>query len=70
MSVDACGVRLAALTKELVSRWHQTQESWMDDKAREFDERFMHELEAGVASASTSLVNLERVLRKIRNDCE
>ena len=61
---------MAALTKELLSRWQQTREHWMDDKAREFDERYMLELESRVKSATTSIANLEAVLRKVRSDCE
>jgi len=61
---------LAALTKELLNRWQQTRECWMDTKAREFDERYMLELESRVKSATTSIANLEAVLRKVRSDCE
>ena len=70
MSTSASGARLAALTKELLNRWQQTRESWMDDKAREFEERYMHELEAMVRTATTSIANLEAVIRKVRSDCE
>jgi hypothetical protein len=70
MSAGGNGVRLATLTKELLGRWRQTREYWMDDKGREFEERYMVELESTANSAFTSLGNLERVMRKVRNDCE
>lgn len=70
MSTGASGAQLEALTKELLSRWHQTRECWMDAKAREFDERYMLELESLVRSAAASIANLESVLRKVRSDCE
>ena len=70
MSTSASGARLAALTKELLTRWQQTRECWMDAKAREFDEGYMLELESMVKSATTGIANLERVIRKVRNDCE
>jgi len=70
MITSASGARLEALTKELLSRWQQTRECWMDAKAREFDERYMLELESMVRSAATSIANLERVIRKVRSDCE
>jgi len=66
----ANGARLGALTKELLSRWRQTREYWMDDKAREFEDRFMIELESTVNSAVTGIANLESVIRKVRADCE
>ena len=70
MSANASGERLATLTKELLVRWQQTRESWRDDKAREFDERYMLELETTVNSAITSIANLQRTISKLRNDCE
>jgi hypothetical protein len=70
MSTSASGARLAALTKELLGRWRQTREYWLDDKAREFEERYVLELESTVRSAANSIANLEKVIRKIRSDCE
>jgi len=70
MSTSASGARLAALTKELLNRWQQTRECWMDAKAREFDERYMLELESMVKSATTGIAHLESVLGKVRSDCE
>jgi hypothetical protein len=70
MSTSAGGARLAALTKELLNRWQQTRESWMDDKSLEFEERYMLELESVVRTATTSIASLEAVIRKVRSDCE
>jgi len=42
----------------------------MDTKAREFDERYMLDLQSMVKSATTSMANLENILRKVRSDCE
>jgi hypothetical protein len=70
MSTSASGARLAALTKELLGRWRQTREYWLDDKAREFEERYMLGLESTARSAAASIANLEKVIRKIRSDCE
>ena len=70
MSASANGARLAALTKELLVRWQYTREYWRDNKAREFEQRYLLELESTVNSAITGIANLESVLRKIRSDCE
>ena len=70
MITSASEARLTALTKELLVRWHQTREHWMDDKAREFDERYMLELESLVRVAATRIANLEEVIRRVRSDCE
>ncbi len=70
MSANASGARLATLTKELLVKWQQTREHWRDTKAREFDERYMLELEATVNSAVTNIANLQRTISKLRDDCE
>ena len=64
MSTSASGARLAALTKELLNRWQQTRECWMDAKAREFDERYLLELESMVRSATTSIAMGPRCNRR------
>jgi hypothetical protein len=70
--VNASGhsARLVALTRALAERWRQTRESWRDVKAREFEQRYIVELESGVDSAGRSIEELEAILRKIRSDCE
>ncbi len=70
MNTHANGARLAALTKELLLRWQQTREYWRDDKAREFEERYLLELESTVNAAVTGIGHLDRVMTQIRNDCE
>ncbi len=64
------GARLAAITKDLLIRWQQTREHWKDAKAREFEERYMLQLESTVNAAITGIANLENVIRKVRSDCE
>lgn len=70
MNAGGHSARLVALTRTLAERWRQTRETWRDVKAREFEERFMAELESGVDSAHRSIEELEGILRKIRSDCE
>jgi len=70
MSDSASGTQLAAITRELLARWRQTREHWMDSKAREFEERYILELESTVNSAVSNIANLERIIRKLRDDCE
>ena len=70
MITSANGARLTALTRELLNRWQQTREHWKDAKAREFDERYMLELESMVRSATASIANLQGIIHKVRSDCE
>ena len=70
MSLPASRARLAALTKELSGKWEQTKEHWRDAKSREFEQKYMDELMAGVNRAVTSIHELDKIITRIRNDCE
>jgi hypothetical protein len=70
MNINATAVRLAALTRELASKWDQTKDSWQDAKSREFEEKYMAELLAGVNRAVTGIREVDRIISKLRNDCE
>jgi len=70
MSLNASKSRLAALTKDLAARWRETREDWRDDRAREFEQRYMDDLLSSVTTTLNSLDNLERILNRIRDDCE
>ena len=54
MSASANGARLAALTKELLVRWQHTREYWRDNKAREFEQRYLLELDGYQERQSSS----------------
>jgi len=62
--------RLAALTNELRASWDETKTSWNDAKSREFEERFFEPLIPAVNQAISNIESLERILGKIKTDCE
>ena len=62
--------RLLGLTKELAADWAATKDHWSDAKSQEFEKRFIDDLMTGVSAAMTNIDALERVLNKIRDDCE
>jgi hypothetical protein len=62
--------RLMGLTKELRADWDHTKQYWSDAKSTEFEKRFLDELIAGVNQATNNIETLERILAKIRDDCE
>ena len=61
---------LISLTNNLRAEWEQTKHYWNDAKSREFEQRFLSELFSGVAQTVNHIESLERVLAKIRQDCE
>lgn len=62
--------RLMGLTKQLRAEWDQTKQYWNDAKSQEFEQRFLNELIAGVNQTIANIDSLERVITKVRNDCE
>jgi hypothetical protein len=61
---------LLALTRELSAKWHQTREQWRDDKAVEFERKYLEELIATVNTTATNIDRLDRIISKLKKDCE
>ena len=70
MSLAASKSRLSAMTQDLAGRWKDTRESWRDERAREFEQRYMDDLLSSVTNCLNNIDALERILTRIRNDCE
>jgi hypothetical protein len=70
MSLQASKARLATLTRELWGKWEQTKELWQDSKSREFEQKYMDELMAGVNRAVAHIQELDKIITKVRTDCE
>ncbi len=68
--MTSAGTRLAALSKELSVEWQQTRESWRDAKSDEFDRKYMQELFSNVDKSLVVIEQLDKVLTRIRKDCE
>ena len=64
------GSRLAALTSQLSNQWQRTKEQWKDAKCEEFDRQYIQELLASVDKAVTVMEQLDKLVTKIRHDCE
>lgn len=70
MSVNSSASRIAALTRDLETRWNQTKELWSDQKSREFEQKYLQELFSNVNLMAASSVELDKILSKVRNECE
>jgi len=62
--------RLTGLTKELRVQWLDTKSYWKDARSLEFERKYMEELFASVDRAATVIEQLDKLLTKIRTDCE
>ncbi len=70
MSLSVSKTRLAAITRELSNQWQNTKNSWQDAKSQEFERAYIELLTTNVEKAVTVMDDLEKLLTKIRNDCE
>ena len=68
--MSATQSRLVGLTNELKAEWEQTKHYWRDAKSAEFEQRFINELVPAVNQTVVTLESLERILAKLRQDCE
>lgn len=70
MSLGSSRARLVGLTRNLITHWRETKETWDDAKSAEFEARYLQELTAAVDRASEALEHLEELVNKVRKDCE
>lgn len=62
--------RLEAITKELRAQWQQTKEYWSDAKSTEFENRYLEELFTSVDRTVSVIDQLDKLITKIKKDCE
>jgi len=70
MNISSNGKLLASATKDLSLRWSETREAWKDTKAREFEQRYLAELISAVERAVPVFDDLEKLVSRVRSDCE
>jgi vacuolar-type H+-ATPase subunit B/Vma2 len=61
---------LTLATRQLQARWGETQFSWRDRKAQEFDDLYLAELVNSVNSALRVIDELDQLLEKVHADCD
>jgi hypothetical protein len=62
--------KLSALSKALAVKWDETKNHWRDDKSQEFERQYMEELFNNVDKAVMVMEQLDKLLAKVRHDCE
>ncbi len=70
MSLGVSKTRLAALTRELSNNWQQAKGYWQDAKSAEFERDYIEPLVSNVEKALTVIDELDKVVARIRRDCE
>jgi len=70
LAMNSEGARLDAITRELHLQWQQTREFWQDAKSIEFERKYLEELFASVDKTVGVIEQLDKLVMKIRRDCE
>ncbi|MDB6125703.1 MAG: hypothetical protein JWQ71_4696 [Pedosphaera sp.] len=70
MSLSANSTRLSSITKEILAQWQITRDYWKDAKAEEFERKYMDELRTSVDMATDVIEQLDKLVTKIKKDCE
>jgi Cdc6-like AAA superfamily ATPase len=70
MNTAGSAANLIQAMKILTNEWQETQSSWNDMKSQEFARHYLDPLPGHVASAITVMEEVDKLLKKIRSDCE
>lgn len=70
MSLSGNRTRLTMITRELSNQWQQTKEHWKDAKSQEFERKYIKELLAGVDRTGPVVEQLDKLVTRIRRECE
>jgi len=70
VSIQSNRSHLVLMSEDLAREWNATKESWRDEKARDFERDFMEQLPGNVRVAAATLEKLDKLLRKVKADCE
>jgi hypothetical protein len=62
--------KLNALTRDLANKWKETKNHWRDAKADEFERQYIEELLNNVDKAAGVMEQLDKLVAKIKHDCE
>lgn len=68
--MNANASRLSGITRDLWGRWQQTKAYWRDAKAQEFENKYLAELLSSVDKTVGFIEQLDKLLQKIKKDCE
>ena len=68
MSTEGGGT-LAAALQNLTIAWQEVRAHWRDAKAQQFEDKFLKELPSRTTQAASVMADIEKIIKKARNDC-
>ena len=70
MNMQADKAVLMKVSKDVATSWGQVKESWHDVKSQEFERNYLEPLQANITMAVSVIEKLDKLLTKVRKDCE
>lgn len=61
---------LLLATRQLMSSWDETRQSWRDLKAAEFELNYLSEVKDTIGKTIRTLEEIDQILEKVHADCE
>jgi len=70
MSVKSTRGTINKAVRDLNVNWQQCKNYWNDVKSKEFEEKYISPLPDAVTATSSIIDEIDKVLSKIKRDCE
>jgi hypothetical protein len=70
MTISANGRALAIATKDLFLRWEEAKQFWQDAKAADFEQEYLTHLQTAVDRATPVFEELDKLVTRVRSECE
>jgi hypothetical protein len=69
MSVVEGRAKLIKAGKKLMSDWYQVKEVWRDENCRQFEKKYINQLETDIRAAAQAMEHIGAMLASARRDC-
>jgi hypothetical protein len=70
MSIHATRARLLKLTDQIAKEWAIAMQAWRDEKSVSFEHRYLENLFSDARAAASVQEKLEKLISKVKKDCE
>ncbi len=70
MSVVEGRAKLIQVGKKLMTDWQQVKEAWRDENCRQFEKKYIAQLETDIRAAAQAMEHIAAMLGSARRDCE
>jgi hypothetical protein len=70
VSIGPNGKALATATRDLFLKWEATKRAWLDAKAGQFESDYLVELQTAVDRAVPIFDELDKLVDRVRSECE